>query len=178
MKSHYIYIVLAAACLSCGQNKPKSGNAKCENSNLNDSILLQKYEAFLDKVEYINSDYDMKVLERIEKSRDTILLENFIKENYDIIKPYKEFSLIPKELVKYTYAIDFNGDSLLDIFYDGPTGAMPRISQIFLNLGTRYKKVFSEYQDIIKMDFINNKLHSFILNNEGCCADPQIVDYT
>jgi len=113
----------------------------------------------------------------MRKNRDTLFLKNFLATYYDSVKFYHEFPYQPKDLVKFLYAIDFNGDHLLDVFYQGPTGAEPNITQIFLNKGNCYKKVFTGYQDIVQMTFNKDRLVAFRLYNPCCCADPQIVEY-
>ena len=163
---------------SCGQQtyEPAIGNAG--HSSLPDSVKLDQYFQWSEKIEYINAyKYDQSFLSRTEENRDTIFLLNFLTSNYDNIKYDDEFSIPPNELVSSTYAIDINGDSLLDIIYDGPTGGEQSITHFFLNEGDHYEKIFSGYQHLILADLSNGTLNSFVLINTGCCADPQIAEY-
>lgn len=162
---------------SCGQQDKTAANNN-EQKALTDSAKVEQYYRWSEKVEYIKVyNFDLSVLAKTEKNRDTVMLLNFITSYYDSIKLFDEFPYTPEVLVKSVYAIDFNGDELLDIIYDGPTGWEQNVTQLFLNKGTHYEKVFSGFQDVIEADFSNNRLISFTLINPGCCADPQIVEY-
>jgi len=167
MRNYYLLITLTAISV-CSNG---------QNSNT-DTDKIVKYFEWTEKIEYLKEpEYNRTILADNEKNRDTLFLQNFMAMNYDSVKLYNDFPYQPKELVKYLYAIDLNGDNLLDVFYQGPTGGEPNIIQIFLNEGHRYKKVFTGYQDIVNMKFEKDKLVSFRLFNPGCCADPQILEY-
>lgn len=167
MRNYYLIITLTAISFySYGQNSKT------------DTDKIVKYFEWTGKIEYLKEpEYNRTILADIEKNRDTLFLQNFMAIYYDSVKQYDEFPFQPKDLVKYLYAIDLNGDNLLDIFYQGPSGGEPNITQIFLNQGDRYRKVFTGYQDIVDMTFKKNKLVSFKLYNPGCCADPQTLEY-
>jgi hypothetical protein len=143
-----------------------------------DTDKIVKYFEWTDKIEYLKSpEYNQSILSGFEKNRDTIFLRNFLSTYYDSVKLYDEFPYLPNDLVKYIYAIDLNGDNLLDIFYQGPTGGEQNITQIYLNHKGSFRKVFKGYQDIVDIKFNKNRLVSFKLYNPGCCADPQTVEY-
>jgi len=178
-RTNYILTILTTLIFtSCGQQKVDTVANDNDQISMTDSAKFEQYFQWTEKVEYIKAyNYDLSVLPSTEKNRDTLMLLNFLTANYDSVKLYADFPYQPTDLVKSVYAIDFNGDDLLDIIYDGPTGGEQNITQLFLNKGDHYEKVFSGYQDVIKADFFNNRLNSFILINPGCCADPQIVEY-
>jgi len=173
----YILIIILGAIPICTMGQDDhSKNDKTQY--LIDSAKIENYFQWTNNIEYQKTyNFDSKVLSNNEKKRDTQFLTNFIENNYDIVKLYDEFPFSPAMLIDYLYAIDINGDNLLDIFYQGPTGGEPNITQIFLNKGEKFERIFKEYQDIIQMAFKNNKLTSLTLINPGCCADPQIVEY-
>lgn len=146
--------------------------------NKHDQDKIVKYFEWTNKIEYLKQpEYNRTVLADNEKNRNTLFLQKFLATYYDSVKLYNEFPYQPKDLVKFLFAIDLNGDNLLDVFYQGPTGAEPNITQIFLNKGDYYKKVFTGYQDIVQMSFNKDRLVSFRLYNPGCCADPQTLEY-
>jgi len=143
-----------------------------------ETAKIVNYFEWTNNIEYLKkSEYNRSTLADYEQNRDTIFLQNFMSLSYDSVKLFDEFPYLPKDLIQYIYAIDFNGDKLLDVLYQGPTGGEPNITQIFLNQGGRFKKVFKGYQDIVEMTFNKNKLVSFKLYNPGCCADPQTLVY-
>lgn len=173
----YILIIILGAIPICtlGQDN-LSKNDKTQY--LIDSAKIENYFQWENSIEYQNIyKFDSKVLSNNEKKREIQFLTNFIENNYDSVKLYDKFPFSPAMLIDYLYAIDINGDNLLDIFYQGPTGGEPNITQIFLNKGEKFERVFKEYQDVIQMAFKNNKLTLLTLINPGCCADPQIVEY-
>lgn len=178
-RTNYILSILTTVIFcSCGQQKNGIVNNNADHITPTDSAKFEQYFQWSEKIEYIKTyNYDLTVLPKTEKNRDTVLLLNFLKTNYDSVKLYADFPYQPTDLVKSVYSIDFNGDELLDIIYDGGTGGEQNITQLFLNKGDHYQKIFSGYQDVIKAEFSDNRLTSFILINPGCCADPQIVEY-
>lgn len=175
MKNIAIYIltiITTVTLCSCGKQK------KSDQITQTDSAKFEQYFLWTEKNEYINAyNQDLSILSKIEKNRDTISLLNFLATNFESVKPNGDYQFKPADLINYVYGIDFNGDSLLDIIYDGASGGEQNITQLFLNKVNHYQKVFSGYQDIIEAKFTDNRLTSFVLFNPGCCADPQIVEY-
>lgn len=178
--TNYLLAILTTLIFcSCGQQKQNTIDKKVDPLILTDSAKLEQYYQWQGKIEYFeeksNSVY---VFLNIEKNRDSLLLLQFLTSNYNTVKPIVDFPYKPADLVKSIYAINLNGDQLLDFVYDGPYSGDYKITQIFLNMGGgQYKKVFSGKQDIKELDFTNNKLNSFTLINPGCCADPGKVEY-
>lgn len=161
----FIILVTVSVCSHAQDNKANE-----------DKIV--KYFEWTNKIKHLKlPECSETILSENEKNRDTLFLQNFLKLNYDSVKLYTEFQYQPMDLIKYLYAIDFNGDHLLDVFYQGPTGAEGNVTQIFLNKGGNFKKVFAGYQCFMHMTFSKDRLISFRLYNPGCCADPQIVEY-
>jgi hypothetical protein len=181
MKKHTNYLLaLLTTCTFCSYvQKTRNLVDTIEHAAFQtDSAKLECYFKWQKNSKNINQfKYDSKLLYKIEKNRDSIKLLKFLTKNYKIIKPVADFTYKPTELVQYTFAIDLNGDNLLDIIYVGPYSGDYKITQIFLNSGGHYKKVFSGKQEIVKIGFSKNILSSFTLFNPGCCADPGKVEY-
>jgi hypothetical protein len=177
--ANYIATVLMTVFFcSCGQQKKETVDKEADHQILTDSAKIEQYFQWTSNIDYIKAyEYDLSVLPSLEKNRDTVMLLDFLITNFDIVKLFTDFPYQPADLVESVYAIDFNGDDMLDIIYNGGSGGEPNITQVFLNKGDHYKKVFAGYQDIIKADYSNNRINSFTLINPGCCADPQIVEY-
>lgn len=176
--SRFIMMLLSMALLSsCSQGNKKAAVNTEDKLSPGDSAKLEQYFLWSENIEYIDERIDLSVLSKLEKNRDTAMLLNFLLDNYEKIRPHEDFAFPPAGLVSSVYAIDFNGDSLPDIIYDGPTGGEQNMTQFLLNRGDYYQHVFKGYQDISKATFSDNKLVSFTLMNPGCCADPQVVEY-
>jgi hypothetical protein len=161
-----------------GCNESNNSGTGPYNEILTDSAKLYRYLSWTDSAEYLNGyNYNHDFLSHIEINRDTLQLLNFLAVIYDSIKTYEEFPFTQADLVKFTYALEINGDDLIDVIFDGPTGGEESITKIFLNKGENLELAFTGYQDIMDGDFTGNKLNSFTLINPGCCADPQIIEY-
>lgn len=102
------------------------------------------------------------------------LIEKFIQltpnefEYYRMNEPY-----YPNldSLKKALHVVDINGDKKEDIVFDGQTLGEPREISIFINQGKTFKKVFSDRQGILKMEFKDGSLSRLHLLDWGCCAD-------
>ncbi|TAH09547.1 MAG: hypothetical protein EAZ12_06220 [Sphingobacteriia bacterium] len=163
---------------SYGQQTWGTVENKNDLASQTDSAKLEHYFQWQNSQKSIKQfKYDDQLLLKIEKKRDSLKILQFLTKNYKIIKPIADFPYKPADLVKYTYAIDLNGDNLLDMVYVGPYSGDYKISQIFLNNDGQYKKVFSGKQEIVKIGFSKKRLNSFTLLNPGCCADPGQVEY-
>ena len=65
--------------------------------------------------------------------------------------------------------LDINGDGINDIVFDGESGGEPRLIEIYINQGKTYKKVFSEMQGVVKMDWQGGRLSRIFIRDWGCC---------
>ena len=175
-KNYLVLISISLIIASCNQTKKEVS----ENKDLvvTDSAKMEDYYKWTADITYFNAyNYDKTVIASVEKNRDSLNILELIINNYDVIKPSVDFSIEPTELVKSVYAIDINGDNLLDIIYQGPSGVEQNITQFFINKGNHYEKVFNGYFEVIEAKFVDNKLKSLTVINPGCCADAQITEY-
>ena len=173
----FIVPVFLLTLTGCGVHRHLNSSTDSLANN-NDSIRkVEQYFRWSKKIEYVDifSNHP-PVLSGLKKHRDTILLLQFLNQNFEIVKPYPDYPYQPKDVLESTYAIDFNGDGLLDIIFVGPM-VNGTITELFLHRGDHYEKVFSGDQFIDKIDFSDNRLDSFTLLNPGCCADPQFLEY-
>jgi hypothetical protein len=114
---------------------------------------------------------------QVEQQRDPSLIHSFLSVYFDSMQ-FAGTQFQPRELIRYFYTIDFNNDDQLDIAYEGPTGGEPTMTEFYLQDSLKFRKVFSGYQKVTSLTFDNEMLAYFTLANPGCCADPQIVEYT
>lgn len=102
------------------------------------------------------------------------LIEKFIQltpkefEYYRMNEPY-----YPNldSLKKVLHVLDLNGDKIDDIVFDGQTLGEPREISLFINNGKEFKKVFSDWQGILKMELNAGRLTRLHILDWGCCAD-------
>ena len=161
----------------CGVHRHVNSSTDSLANNSDSVRKVEQYFRWSNKIEFIDIFSNHRpVLLSLEKHRDTILLLQFLNQNFELVKPYPNYPYQPKDVLESTYGIDFNGDGLLDIIFVGPI-VNGTITELFLHRGDHYQKVFSGDQFIDRINFSNNRLHSFTLLNPGCCADPQFLEY-
>lgn len=62
------------------------------------------------------------------------------------------------------------------MIFDGESGGEVSLINIFLNLGNKYKNIFSGLQSVQKMDWRDGRLYRLYLYDWGCCADYLNID--
>ncbi|MFL5740417.1 MAG: hypothetical protein ACJ75B_09390 [Flavisolibacter sp.] len=67
--------------------------------------------------------------------------------------------------------LDLNGDGKEDVIFEGESGGEATEVMIFVSAGQSYKKVFSSFEGIVKMDWENNRLARLYIDDWGCCDD-------
>lgn len=105
-----------------------------------------------------------------KKYKDSIITHDFSK--MDTFFAGKEY-IRSKEFLNSFHFVNLNGDSLPDIIYEGWSGGEGIMIDMFLNEGKRFKGVFSGSQHIVEMNYISDRLSSFITYDQGCC-DPTV----
>jgi hypothetical protein len=148
-----------------------------------DSIAVEKYLSWINSIDYIEgSDHNIEIISKIETSRDTTLLWQFLNNYKDSLPilyffdPYY-FGYVSQKPLEYIYSVDINNDGVLDVIYHGPSGGTPFLTQIYLNTEKGFNKIFSGLQHVIDFEYRDNTLLSFTLFNPGCCLDPQIATH-
>ena len=67
--------------------------------------------------------------------------------------------------------IDINADGKPDVIFDGQGPGEGRLIEIYMRNEKGYKKLLSEYQGIVKIDWEGARIKRVYINNWGCCAD-------
>ncbi len=176
--TYLISIISIFVLTSCNNSQKDSGEHPIDEKAISDSIKLDKYYDWWQTIETIELNKEDKyLLADLVTDRDSLKLLEFLTANLGMVDFYNnQFNYKPDELVKYTYHIDFNGDGLMDIVYNGPTSGEPSSTHFILNHGEKYELVFSGLQNPIAMEFSGNRLIAFTLIDPGCCADPQYFE--
>ena len=124
--------------------------------------------------------------ERIEKQNQELkksFIKNFPNE-FEYYRLNKEYMLTLSDLEKDLHIIDFNGDGLDDIIFNGETGYEAKQISIFINTGQSFTEIFTDYQEIYKIVFENGKINKLYIQDDGCCCEYILtnkiysVDYT
>jgi hypothetical protein len=72
--------------------------------------------------------------------------------------------------------LDLDGDHLNDVIFEGRSGGEPTLTQVYLRRGDGYKKVFSDLQGVMHLEWQNGRLYKLYIQNWGCCADVNIIN--
>ena len=80
-------------------------------------------------------------------------------------------ALARKEFKRSFHFAELNGDGLPDLIYEGRSGGEANMVHFYLNRKYKMEWVFTDYQYLMDMQFRNNTLLSFVIFNQGCCAE-------
>jgi hypothetical protein len=113
----------------------------------------------------LKNEFDWK---NVEKQNNELKVK-FIKNlPDDFEKKYNDMSYIKECL----HIMDFNGDGLDDIIFNGHNGGSEaEYIIIFINTGNSFVKIFTEYQKIHKIVFENGKVNRLYIQDDGCCCE-------
>jgi len=154
----FIVPVFLLTLTGCGVHRHLNSSTDSLANNSDSVRKVEQYIRWSKKIKIIDVFSNHRsVLSSLEKHRDTILLLQFLNQNFEIVKPYPDYPYQPKDVLKSTYAIDFNGDGLLDIIFVGPM-LNGTVTELFLHRGDHYEKVFSGDQFIDRIYFSDNRL--------------------
>ena len=115
--------------------------------------------------------FDWKPLEkRVSRSEAYKFIESRPKD----FEAYRdkveaEYGLTIDSLYNDLHFFDLNGDGLNDIVFDGASGGEARTIEIYINNGKNYKKVFTAYQGVAKLDWQGGRLSKIFIRDWGCC---------
>ncbi|MBX2964605.1 MAG: hypothetical protein KF845_00565 [Cyclobacteriaceae bacterium] len=85
---------------------------------------------------------------------------------------FESYPIRRNEFPDYTHAIDFNNDGKRDFIYNGVYPAEGLLIEFHLNLGDKYKSIFTEMGHFCKIDFKDKIIKTLYIAQPGCCADP------
>ncbi|MFP9114836.1 hypothetical protein ACLI1A_12950 [Flavobacterium sp. RHBU_3] len=176
-----LFALLATTIISCHKEKPESHIYKKDSLTYvePDSVALEKYFNWQKGKPYrdiAREPLDTLALKHIESNRNEVLLDDFVAAS-DSLKSRFYDNYTPEKLKQYLYTIDFNGDTLDDIIYYGPSGSEGSIVHFFLTTPDGFVNVFTQRQILQKPVLKNGKLISFTIYNPGCCAEFEVAEY-
>ena len=118
----------------------------------------------------LNKEFDWSNVEKQNRELKTELIKSQ-PEEFEYYRTNNESTHRLSELENHLHLIDFNGDGMNDIIFQGESGAEPKQVMIFINTGKSFVKIFTEYQEIHKLVFKNKKVHHLYIQDGGCCCD-------
>jgi hypothetical protein len=80
------------------------------------------------------------------------------------------------DLLNDMHVLDLNNDGLNDIIFDGQSGGEPLMIAFFINEGSSFRKIFTAYQGVIKIELQNKILSKVCIQDWGCCADYLVTN--
>lgn len=178
MEKKFLFLSLITLVLySCSHNEKKPDAA----IPLTEQELVDAYFERKDLLEHIAETSFQTLGTRLEDAapiKDTALIVRFLADYADSLEWISSTQVSPQDLIRHFYSIDLNNDGLPDLAYQGPSGGEPTVLHFFLQDSIEFKRIFTGYQKITSLTFSEDKLAYFTLANPGCCADPQILEYT
>ena len=114
----------------------------------------------------LNRAFDWASIEK----RNSELKAGFIKNLPADLEPRREcggFNSLENDL----HVVDFNGNGLDDIIYNGHLCSEADYIIIYINTGESFTKIFNETQQIHKMVFENGKVQRLYIRDGGCCCE-------
>jgi hypothetical protein len=115
--------------------------------------------------EFNIKNFELKVPQKYKDS----VLETFSKDC-----PFCHYKDSMASLIEYKesfHFIDINGDHLPDLIYEGRSGGEGTMVNFYLNRKKRFELIFTDYEKILDLNFLNNKLNAVVIWNYGCCAE-------
>lgn len=160
--------------VSLGQAQVAKQVRAAEVQRKRDSMRIERYEEWRAEIKYIDAnENDDSILASRTLRRDTFELRRFLEEYFDSTLKVEVWDMFEgsDELIAALYAIDLNGDGRRDIVYDGPTTGEPSVTQLYINTGNGYERVFIGQEHFTDLVFKENRLNEFTLRASGCCAE-------
>lgn len=111
--------------------------------------------------------------------KDTALINKFIQLtplDFEYYKLGDKYTPTLKDLANALHELDLNNDGLEDIIFDGQSGGEPRQISIYINRGKQFKKIFNDYQGILKLEFTKGILSTLTIKDWGCCAEVNVAN--
>jgi hypothetical protein len=112
----------------------------------------------------------------VEKQMPKPIIDKFIKDTPKEFQAYKrkdaEVAFLNLDsLRKVLHFLDLNGDGKEDVIFEGQSDGEANEVAIFIKTRQGYKKVFSTFQGVVKMEWENKALSRLYIDDWGCCDD-------
>src|SRR5271154_4370510 len=152
-------ILILAIVSSCNSKKTKNNSSQ---SKLKEQVLFPFGDTTFSwkGIEKQNDDVKM----RFEK-----MAPSLISYEYEFYHGEGGEHNTEKEFDQNCHVVDLNNDGLDDIIYTGSTGSEGSEVIVFLNTGKVFKKVLKQLQEVVKIEFRDNKLFRLYIRDTGCC---------
>ena len=158
--------VLAAAFIagSCGQRSHQQAKS-ADNENVSEQNVAGKN--WVDLFFPLSNEFEWTNFEK----QDQELKKRFIQNLPDDFEFYTHYGGGMSNLEAGLHIVDFNGDGLNDIIFNGYLGGEAEYIIIFINTGQSFVKIFTETQKFHKIVIKDRKAHRLYVRDGGCCCD-------
>jgi len=119
--------------------------------------------------------YDWKSIEKTDNQLKQKLIDLNPSE-FGYYRQNSEYGPKLSDLSKDLHVIDLNNDGLNDIIFDGYSGGEPFEISFFVNDGNTFRKIFTQYQGITKIEFQNKVLSKVYIQDWGCCSEYLVTN--
>ena len=172
-KAVIILSIILLTTSGCGQRSNKQGNTTdnkdvCEQSN----IGKNQVDLFFP----LNNEFEWANIEKQDQELKTRFIKNLPDDFIEDILPgdfefYTQYGGSISNLEAGLHIVDFNGDGLNDIIFNGYLGGEAEYIIIFINTGQSFAKIFTEIQKFHKVVFENGKVQKMYIQDGGCCCE-------
>lgn len=152
----FLFVFACQGCTSSNTSENHNDSERVDDSHVDAN------EVFTDSL--IFKMADLKPASK--KDVDLVIADYFDDEFLEFLEMNAR-----RDVHSYFYTLDLNNDDKLDLIYCGPSGGEPEKTVFFLRRNGRFVEVFTEYQFIESLLFINGVLHQVVLFDPGCCAE-------
>ena len=162
-KAILILSFLVFIASACGQrSNSQTTTANDENVCGQSSIGKTQVDLFFP----LTKQFEWAKLEKQDQELKTRFLKN-LPDDFEFYTQYGNMSNLEASL----HVVDFNGDGLNDIIFNGYLGGEAEYIIIFINTGQSFTKIFTEIQTFHKVVFENGKVQKMYIQDGGCCCE-------
>lgn len=153
------------SCSNYKNNSDSEANVnQGEKPKLNSSISTLKDTIFFDYNSKINwKDYEVEI--------DLETKNKFLSKFDSIYNYVKNDDFYGEKYDSMFHFLHLNGDTLIDVIFEGWSGGEPDICEFYYNTGDTFKLKFQALQYISQITIQDRKLKSFKMLDFGCCAE-------
>ena len=167
MKS-YLFIVFLFTIFSC-TNSLDNSNKESDINHKKKPESNSSTSAIIDTVFF---DYNSRINWKDFEVEINLEIKNKFLSKFDSIYNYvKNDEFYGEKYDSMFHFLHLNGDSLIDVIFEGWSGGEPYVCEFYFNTGETFELQFQALQYITQMEIEDKRLKSFKIIDFGCCAE-------